>query len=760
MKSNKKYFGLLILCLIITSILLPSKSEAQVKRALFIGIDIYNPPADVIAEMPNSRGLSKGEWMDLDGCVNDAKAVAEVLKSRYAFPEANMTSIFNQEATRERILAEYQKLLDDSKPGDIAVIYYAGHGSQVTNSLSEEADKQDETQVPADVWKGTKDIRDKELAAMFQKFADKGVVLTVIYDSCHSGSIGRGKLSNDTPKLRYMTPDPSDVKDASVSPKPENNGVLIISAAQDFEFASEQKDENGMPHGAFTCALLQTLKSASVNAKTSDIFNSIRAIMKYNGKTQEPVLAGTETRKNNTIFGYAPGTISGKTLIAIIKPESKESVVLQGGYAAGLNVNCELIKVGDNKDTTKLKVTEMKGVNSCIATVTSGSFDKIKPGDMFELSSWSTANGPNLKVYIPNTTYNYKDLTAVVAQLSGLKNSKTIKWINDPSDESPTHTVFYTGTEWMLGYPDGKNVSLGKSPTEKSVSSKLKQGDKLFVCVPPTTTLKTAILDACKENNAIQATSDGSDAQYYLTGRWNNNQLEYAYVLPQITTKDTNLQNTMPVRTDFIKLAADESIVAKTSDSLQDFTLKLAKIKAWLTLAGPPDDGAFPFYLALKKGKNSKNLLTAGDVYNGDTLSLTLVADKENISNWDGNKRYVYVFTIDSKGTTTLLYPSQGSVENQYPRMTDGDIAKESPLGRNKWLVSEPFGVDTYVMLTTDEPLPNPSALNSVGVRTRGIDKGGLSGLLNVGAATRGQLLTPANWSVQRVSLKSKPKSK
>ncbi|NVO01192.1 MAG: caspase family protein [Bacteroidetes bacterium] len=754
-----KFNRLLIIGFVIAlNIFTTNNIKAQTKRALFIGIDIYNPPAnETVAMVSNSRGISKGEWMDLDGCVNDAKAVKEVLMSRYEFKEENTAMIMNQECSRERILGEFEKLLNSSKKGDMVVIYYAGHGSQVKNSLSDESDKEDETMVPADVWNGTKDIRDKELAKIFQSFADKGVILTVIYDSCHSGSIGRGKLSDDTPKLRWMIPDPSDAKDGSISPKPENNGVLIISAAQDFEFASEQKDENGSPHGAFTVALLQTLKSASVNAKTSDIFNSIRAIMKYNGKTQEPVLAGNDDRKNKTIFGYPQGSISGKTLVPVIKPQDKDNIVFQGGYASGLNINCELIKMV-NKDTiAKIKITQMKGVNSCVGQLVKGDIGNVKPGDMFELASWSTANGPNLKVYVPKTTYNYNDLASIAKQLSTLKNNKSIKWISDPSAEAPTHTVFYTGTEWMLGFPDGKNVSLGKSPTEKAVSSKLKNGDKLFVSLPPTTVLKDQIMEGYKINTAVEASQSGTDAQYYLTGRWENNQIEYAYVIPQVTVLDTNRTNTLPVRTDFIKLNAEENKLNLTSDSLQDFTLKLAKIKAWLTLSNPPDDGAFPFNLAIKKG-SSKNLLTNGTVYKGDTLSLMLVSDKENISYWDGSKRYIYVFVIDSKGTTCLLYPRQGSVENQFPRIIEGDVPKEMALGRTKLMVSEPFGMDSYIMLTTDEPLPNPSALEMTGVRTRGIDKGGLSGLLNVGAATRGQLLTPASWSINRVMIASKPK--
>ena len=67
-----------------------------------------------------------------------------------------------------------KQLLENSNSGDIAFIYYAGHGSEVRNSLSFEADKKDQSIVPCNTWKeGVRDIRDKNYPKIFNDFIDK-----------------------------------------------------------------------------------------------------------------------------------------------------------------------------------------------------------------------------------------------------------------------------------------------------------------------------------------------------------------------------------------------------------------------------------------------------------------------------------------------------------------------------------------------------------------------------------------------------------
>ena len=59
----------------------------------------------------------------------------------------------------------------------------------------------DQTLAPADNWRNTPDIRDKEFSRLLWKAAAKGVKVTFIADSCHSGSLARGAW-NATGKAR------------------------------------------------------------------------------------------------------------------------------------------------------------------------------------------------------------------------------------------------------------------------------------------------------------------------------------------------------------------------------------------------------------------------------------------------------------------------------------------------------------------------------------------------------------------------------
>ncbi|HEY9362157.1 MAG TPA: caspase family protein, partial [Chitinophagaceae bacterium] len=114
--------------------------SAQVQKALIIGIDTYKPDGESAA-----ADAGRASWMNLDGCVNDAASVKDLVVAKYAFANNNVTTLFNQEASRSRIISELTRLAKEAKKGDVIFIYYAGHGSQVYNSLSTEADKKDES---------------------------------------------------------------------------------------------------------------------------------------------------------------------------------------------------------------------------------------------------------------------------------------------------------------------------------------------------------------------------------------------------------------------------------------------------------------------------------------------------------------------------------------------------------------------------------------------------------------------------------------
>lgn len=720
---------------------------ASEQRALFIAIDTYLP------ENPLGKAVGRS-WVNLDGCVNDAMEMKEIAKAKFGFSnEKNIQFIQNQECTRNRIIEELNKLILNSKKGDIVFIYYAGHGSQTKNSLSAESDFKDETIVPADAYLGVKDIRDKELAALFNKLLDKGVVLTVIFDSCHSGSIGRGPLSNKTNKLRYIPGSDLDAKDATIiTNPPETRGALILSAAQDDECASEMEDDQGRPHGAFTASLLKALQSLPANSSTEQIFNSTRAILKYNNKKQEPIIAGNIDRKNGTLFGVDPALLNNnKTIIAVINANDPNSIKLQGGYALGISKNCEFRLVSDT--TISVEVTTIDGVNKCSAKLKSGDGKKIKAGEFFELSLW--ASSPiTLKVFMPSTKSQNAELTKEVNAFANalVQNGYTI--INDPTLVSATNNIFYSqDANWYLGMPDGAIKSIGKKLDATKIS--LAKDAKIYIAVPANEKAVDYFTNQFKTNNSVEIVNNADNANYILSGRLQNGNLEYALIAPNLNNKDDAYTSTLPTRTNFVIL----DNANKGADSIMNYALRLSKIKAWLSLQSSADgsDG-FPFSLAIKQKKDNSTL-TQGELHNGDKIGFVLVKDKRAFASASLQRRYVYVFAIDNTGKTQLVFPleSSGSVENRLP-ISAMDVPDEIQLGAKAVLeISEPFGNDTYIMITTDEPLPNPSSLEGDAVKTRGVASDNwLNQLGEVGAKTRSKIITPTTWSLQRITVKTK----
>ena len=126
---------------------------AQTQRALLIGINTYQP-AGTNAEHPAGCVYGRcelGSFQNLDGSVNDAQAMADLLTSpKFGFPADNVVLLTDPapphprpgvtilpatDTTRAGILAAMQKyLVDVPQKGDTVVFYDASHGSLRVNS--------------------------------------------------------------------------------------------------------------------------------------------------------------------------------------------------------------------------------------------------------------------------------------------------------------------------------------------------------------------------------------------------------------------------------------------------------------------------------------------------------------------------------------------------------------------------------------------------------------------------------------------------
>ena len=145
--------------LVIACLMLIPAAAAQTKRALLIGINTYEAKGKTISK---PEGVAKGngpteasrwdlpEWGNLDGSLNDVESIHEILaSSKFGFAANNIHVVEEEKATREGILQAMKKyLLDEPSRGDTVVFYYAGHGSQRFNSLTDKPFHLDETIVP------------------------------------------------------------------------------------------------------------------------------------------------------------------------------------------------------------------------------------------------------------------------------------------------------------------------------------------------------------------------------------------------------------------------------------------------------------------------------------------------------------------------------------------------------------------------------------------------------------------------------------
>ncbi|MCX6166164.1 MAG: caspase family protein, partial [Ignavibacteriae bacterium] len=714
----------------------------------------------------NSEGIkyARGKFGNLKGALNDIEAVKSMLVTTFQFKTENIIVDTNSLATREKILNDIKTLIDKSKKGDVVFLFYSGHGSQRYNSLSKEIYKKDETIVPYDAYLGTHDIRDKELAVLENQFLEKGILLTCIFDCCHSGGIARGELSPDLPTIRQVDMDTVDVADAFEPPAPYENGALIMSACLSSQTAGEKTQGNNKSHGNFTFCFINAINSSSPNETASRIFLKTKALMNSNNASQEPVILGVG-RENKTLFGTEIGSFPNNTFISVLRKHSEKEYYLQGGTALGLNPNCELAKYSNNKidENIVLKVTENINLSSCYAEIIKGSSSEIKESDLFVVVKWVKKDESALKIWMPNSNYSTEEIKAFCSDLSKYAKSKGSSWVNEPDKDKWDYYMYFDGKNWGLRNEYGDYHNLGTNPSSSGISNKVKTNEKIFVNIPPPKELIENLKSAYeKEYNIVEFTDDPISADYILAGRMNNNEIEYSWVLRRNDEIDT-LTGALPPRSDWYSLKSLS--VKNIKDSLLRTSVLLAKVKTWLTLNTPPGSPFFPYHLGLKK-YGSDDIITGGILKDGDKIDLLLTTDETSISEWKKYPvtRYVYIITIDRTGFTQVLFPKGGQmkipIENKdkgydnvifVPKYTDLEVGF-------------PFGVDTYILLTTDEPISDPTKLNGDRILTREGTKGPGSELENLfysfGSKERGtrEISIPVNWSIERIYIKSQPK--
>lgn len=725
----------------------PSVTERTVPRrlALLVGIDDYSVPPGTGAAASPTRHLK-----NLTGAVRDVQSMARLLVEIQGFLPEDVRILTNREATHEGILTAIENdLIGRVRPGDLALFYYSGHGSQVLNSASTESDKLDESIVPADVRRGVRDITDKQLRERFLRLLGRGALLTVVLDSCHSGSGARdGLFTASVP--RGIDPDLRDLKDGSpAGPLPEDRGALVLAASQDFESAWESEDEQGKTRGAFSLALERALQDRTAGEPASLTFARARARLQSERRLQEPALSGSPEALNRPLFGFPGEAGTGRALLAVERSGADGRVELQGGLAFGLTVGSRLRLEGSG---IELEVADLQGFSRCTAKIVSDpanrKTDAIRPGTLAEVVQWKASSGLPLQVWLAESD-GFSQCLETARRLAEKASARGVQWVDDPTETQPTHVLRWRKRGWELLSGTAEPQILGTAIGAEKLLDRVGSGGRLFVQLPaPPRLMDRLKLGPGSPNDGVQPVGDPETADYLLVGRLHGGRIELAWLRPDGAAGDRRILP-LPVRTSWQTAGGpDHESERDAAENLEESLFQLLKIRAWHQLSGPKN-AEFPFDLELR-GLNSRRQVAPGNFLLGGERYELVLRPKSRPTGSIG-RRYVYVFTLDSRGGSKLLFPLRG-VEN---RIEAGQEALGEIVLPQTMTISSPFGQDTYLLLTSDEPIPNPGVLEFQGFRRRGpAGATGLEELLSqVGGTGRSEpTATTTGWSIDRRS--------
>ncbi|WP_410872963.1 caspase family protein [Nocardia sp. A7] len=308
------------------SVAAPLWSNRATRKALCIGVDRY----------PNTEDR-------LAGCVADARDWAAAFRG-VGF---DVAELHDARADRDGILRALVELVSGATAGDELIVQYAGHGTNVDDLDHDESlggdlgDDRDEALCPVNFRDGELLI-DDDLGRVWDLLPD-GVVLTLIFDSCHSGSAHRGFTAaeiggaqDDTPpdtRPRYVALDNDTrakyrkLRGHASRAVERLDKELLFSACRASELAFETAG-----HGDFT-ARAAPLVVASAGSLT-------------NREYLDRILAGFGSRQTPEIHG-APNLYDRKFLIKTVGdlPVAADRIPVPGSGLAATDGDARTLAV-------------------------------------------------------------------------------------------------------------------------------------------------------------------------------------------------------------------------------------------------------------------------------------------------------------------------------------------------------------------------------------------------------------------------------
>jgi predicted phosphodiesterase len=464
--------------------------------ALLIGIDRYMPN-----KLPDG-----GYYPDLGGCVRDISHVEQMLRKTLGLTDdriiklvAPVTDSSESESetelpTYENIVAAFKSLTTKAQPGDQVYIHYSGHGGRTPTLFPKLKGENglDESLVPTDIGnEGTRYVRDVEMSHLIKGMTDKGLLVTMVLDSCHSGGATRGLgggavrgissvdttkrptdslvASNEELAQTWLTLNAGKRSVSTVSGwLPQMNGYVLIAACRANELANEFPFDGNENNGALTYWLLDALKQNGPGLTYRMLYNRIVGKVHSKFVEQTPQLEGDGNRE---VFGS--NHVQSPYAVNVLKVDAaKNRLLLNTGRTQGVSKGTQFAVYAATADFTNteeqlavVELDEPKETETWANIVKQLRQDEIQEGAQAVLLGVGIRMRGRVRLVSQDKLPSGVDQASALQRLKDeiIKEDTTInqnKWVRlaDDNEETDWQVVINAHGEYEIWDADGKTV--------------------------------------------------------------------------------------------------------------------------------------------------------------------------------------------------------------------------------------------------------------------------------------------------------------
>lgn len=295
------------------------------KRAVIVGVDDYS--------QQNSLPLG---WSvsNLSACVADVVSIQDLLTSAFGFDEIT-GCLTDSAASRDAILQSVTAMLSVSNAGDVACVFYSGHGGRFPADVNT-PNRYYECIIPA----SGAPITDLDIYRLASSLDFSFVNFTLILDSCNSGGIHENTPDSPVRSVAYSSdyvqmcvsamdtvipcgvtiPAGTAILDGNINQvSGQGNGVVcsmddnksLVSQSKSTVLAACRYDESALEsngHGILTWGLLNMVNASNFQINHLDLVDTLRTTVQTRSP-QTPTLLG---QKNRMTEGFLQGWTQSK----------------------------------------------------------------------------------------------------------------------------------------------------------------------------------------------------------------------------------------------------------------------------------------------------------------------------------------------------------------------------------------------------------------------------------------------------------------